>query len=409
MPPKRKRDDDETKTKNQIMYKNLSDFILSDKFKEMNFDQMVNELSNYDLNNVIEYIDSCNKTNKKFFKEIFYLIGGIFYFGFKLPKNLDKAFQYTKIAADFGLPCACFNIGYNYENGDGCEKNIQEAFKYYKLSADNNNIRSQFRMGELYESEKNIIESFKYFKLCADNTTDTYMGSLEINKKFIIYAQYNVGVCYYKALGVEKNFTEGSRYIKMAAEAKLPQAIYSMYTFYNTGEGVEKNIDEAIKYLKLGAEIKDAASIYQLIVLYYNHRIFNIPQNIDEGFKYIKLFVETVTIDNIYSKVNKKLTVKGSYLYKIIYEILIQNDMELYFVQEIILKYPFFSSLYSLLQFKLNKKKLPVYTKIDRCMVCFEDNIPTQLFDCLGHYYCQGCTIKIMECCLCKSHKRCFH
>jgi TPR repeat protein len=413
MPPKRKRIDNETNIQNDILHKNLINFLSNDKFNEMKFDEKVDELIKFDLNKIIEYIDSCNKTNKKLFKEIFYLIGGIFYFGIKLEKNLEKGHIYTLISANFGFLNACFAIGSNFAYGIGCEKNLNESFKYYKISADKNHHQGQYRIGEMYEKgigcEKNQNESFRYYKLCADNTTDIYYGSLEDNIKFTTFAKYNIGTYYLQGIGVEKNLIEGIRYIKMASDKKFPQAIYSMFTFYYKGEGVEKNIDEAIKYLKLGAEIRDASSIYQLILLNYNCKIFDIPQNIEEGFKYIKLFLEIVNIDNIYSKVNKKLTIKGTYLYKIIYEILLQNDMELNFVQELISKYPVFSNLNSLLQFKLNKKKLQNYTKIDRCMVCFEDNVTTQLFDCLGHYYCQNCTIKIKDCCLCKSHKRCFH
>jgi len=416
MPPKRKRADDETKKKNEIIHKSLTDFISSDKFKEITFDQKVNELSKIDLNDVIDYINSCNQKNKKFFREIFYLIGGIYSFGSKLEKNLENSFKYIKISADFGLYYACFNVGHYYENGFGCEKNNEESIKYYKLAAENDNIRSQFQLGQIYQTgsicEKNIVESFKYFKMCADNTIDNLIEQLElkvINNKLKAHAKYNVGEYYFKGLGVEKNYNEGVRYIKMAADLKFSHAFFSMYTIYTAGVGVEKNMNEAMKYLKLGAEIKDSASIYQIIVIYYNYKVFDIPQNIEEGIKYIKLFLEHVTVDNIYNKVTKKLTNLGTYLQKIIYAILLQNDLELPLVQDLISKYQVFSNLNSLLQFKLNKKKLPVYTKIDRCMVCFEDNVTTQLFDCLGHYYCQNCTIKITECCLCKSHKRCFH
>lgn len=414
MPPKRLREDDDTKIKNEILHKNLIDFISKDKFIETNFIELVNELIKLDINSVIEYIDSCNKTNKKSLKEIFYLIGGIYNNGINVEKNLEKAFEYTKMAADFGVHNACFNTGHNYKVGSGCEKNIVESFKYFKIAAINNNIRAQYLLGEMYENgtecEKNMIEAFKYYKLCADNTFNVNSDFYKKQKKFTIYAKYNVGALYIKGIGVEKNVDEGIKYFKMSAEDKFPQGIYSLFTFYYSGKEVEKNIDEAIKYLKLGAEVKDVHSIYHLIVLYYNYGLYDIPQNIDEGFKYIKLYLECVTVDNIYCKVNKKMTIIGSYLQKIIYEILLQNDMELYFVQEVITKYKIFSNLHSLLQFKINKRKLPnYYNHTEKCSVCFEENIPTHLFDCLGHYYCIGCTIKIKECCMCKSHKRCFH
>ena len=414
--PKRIRDEFDTKEfdpQNALLYLDLSTFIWNETYKDMTCAEKIIELSKFDLNNVIKYIDSCSEENAKFFNEIFFLIGYYFNRNTKLENSLEKAFKYTKLSSDYGFCKAYHKLGYNYENGLGCEKNNKESLKYYILAANNNDIRSQYYLGENYEKgiicEKNLIESFKYLKMCADNTINVFIETKMLNKKYNITAKYNVGHYLYHGIGVEKDYNESIRYIKMAADEKFPQAIYLMFTFYYNGEIVEKNIDEAIKYLKLGAEIRDVTSIYQLIVLNYNYGVFDIPQNIEEGFNYIKLFLGTVTIDNIYSNVNKKLTVRGSYLHRIIYEILLQNDMELYFVQELISKYKVFSNLNSLLQFKLNKKKLPVYTKIDRCLVCFEENISIQLFDCLGHYYCQGCTIKIKDCCLCKSHKRCFH
>jgi TPR repeat protein len=423
MPTKRKRENDETKSKNELIHKNLTDLISSEKFKDLYFDEKVEELCKLNLSDVIQYIDSCNQTNKKFFKEFIFMIAVIYSMGVKLEQNSEKSIAYIKMSANLGLPFACYILACNLETGYFCEKNIVESFKYFKIAADNNNIRSQYRISQMYETgigcEKNLEESFKYSKLCADNTIDckelvsifdnNHNKLIEINKDYMLRAKYNVGVLYFKGIGVIKNVTEGIKYLKIAADEKFPNAIYSLYKIYYDGREVEKNFDESFKYLMLGVEIRDMISIYDAIRFYYNHQLFDIPQNIEEGFKHIKIFLQCVTIDNIYDKVNKKFTSKGNYLCKIIYEILLQNDMELPFVQELLSKYKVFSSLNSLLQFKLNKKKLPNYYKNDICIICFEENITTQLFDCLGHYYCQNCSIKIQQCCLCKSSKRCSH
>ena len=62
---------------------------------------------------------------------------GISYkYGDAVEKNLNKAIEYFKLAADQGYDVAQNNLGVAYEYGSGVKKDLKQAVKYYQLSAD---------------------------------------------------------------------------------------------------------------------------------------------------------------------------------------------------------------------------------------------------------------------------------
>jgi TPR repeat protein len=415
--PKRKRDASK-KLSYEIFLLNEKIFqyyINYTTFKTKSTVLKIEEIFKNNTKKILDSLDPSIISLNKNLNEVFFLAGIMFSDGIYVEKNDELAFKYTKMACDTEFSIAYHVLSCMYERGIGTVINYGEASKYLKLSADNNYIFSQSRLARAYEQgsnlvEKDIVSSFKYYKLAADNTSemlydhrDWITESKEIKKKCI----YKVACFYSSGTGVEKNNIEAFKYTKLSVEANVINAFNDMFMCYLHGFGVVKNFEEAMKYLKIGIEKKDDKAIFSMICLCYNDETYNYPQNLDEGMKYIKLFLEDVTTENL--KTNTKFSVKGQLLYNIIYILLLQNDLELKFVQHIILKYPVYGNLNSLLQFKLNKCKLANYSQKDNCIICYDENIDLQMFDCLGHYYCKKCTIKIKECCLCKGKKRCFH
>jgi len=393
----------------------LKEIIKSETFNEISTIEKIEKIFKENPTEVIDYLESCSLANKKIFKEIFFLAGIVFSDAINVEKNDELAFKYTKISCELGFDVAYHVLSCMYERGIGTVINYDEASKYLKLSADNNYIFSQSRLGRSYEQGSNLVEkdvvlAFKYYKLAADNLSDINYDhrnwiaeSKEIKKKCI----YRVACLYSSGIGVEKNVIESFKYTKLSADANVVDSFHDIFVCYFYGVGIEKNFEEGMKYLKIGIELKSDKAIYDMICLCYNYEIYSIPQNLDEGMKYIKLFLEDVTTEKL--KENTKFSVKGQLLFIIMYNILLRNDHELKFVQHLILKYPIYANLNNLLQFKLNKVKLPNYIQKNDCMICYEQGVDLQMFDCLGHYYCKKCTIKIKECCLCNGKKRCFH
>ena len=58
--------------------------------------------------------------------------------GLGVPKSLEKAFHYFRVAADNGIGMAQYFTGIWYINGKGVDKDISLTIKYLSLGADQN-------------------------------------------------------------------------------------------------------------------------------------------------------------------------------------------------------------------------------------------------------------------------------
>ena len=63
-------------------------------------------------------------------------------------------------------------------------------------------------------------------------------------------AQFELGDYYYQGIGVEKNFEEAVKWLRLAAENKEEKAQDTLGTMLFNGDGVEKNFEEAYKWLE---------------------------------------------------------------------------------------------------------------------------------------------------------------
>ncbi|MBT8460658.1 MAG: sel1 repeat family protein [Boseongicola sp.] len=69
-----------------------------------------------------------------------------------------------------------------------------------------------------------------------------------------VYAQFNLGVMYYKGEGVPQDFAEALKWYRMAAEQGDALAQNSLGMMYQRGEGVSQNYPEAVKWFRKSAE-----------------------------------------------------------------------------------------------------------------------------------------------------------
>jgi uncharacterized protein len=66
-------------------------------------------------------------------------------------------------------------------------------------------------------------------------------------------AQYNLGVLYYRALGVEQDLSEAAKWYRRAAEQGNGDAQFGLGAFYYAGAGVLKDETEALAWFMLSA------------------------------------------------------------------------------------------------------------------------------------------------------------
>lgn len=84
-------------------------------------------------------------------------------------KNLKKAFELYKRAAELDHPESQYDLGFMYLLGEGCEKDVEKGLKFLKLSALNNYPTANFSLRDIYEEgrfgvAKNKAESNRWKK-----------------------------------------------------------------------------------------------------------------------------------------------------------------------------------------------------------------------------------------------------
>lgn len=99
--------------------------------------------------------------------------------------------------------------------------------------------------------------------------------------------QINLGIKYLKGDGVEQNFEEGARLLKLASEQGHPLAQTNLGKCYSDGIGVEQNLEESIRLYQLAAEQGYAIAQYNLSSCYFNG--YGVEKNIEKGMMYLKL------------------------------------------------------------------------------------------------------------------------
>ena len=177
------------------------------------------------------------------------------------------------------------------------------------------------------------------------------------------------------------------------------QGIDHLIMFYHY-KGANK---KRFKYLNIGwYKFKDQRSLCSLIHHYSVNKDYD---NVEKYHNILKIINPSIA----QFMIGMEHKLRSNYDEMIIN---MDNDINIPLLQFILHKLNITnSSILGHIQFKLNKTKLkdPVYNKTGSCNICFSDDVQLQLFDCLGHYYCQDCTISMDKCAICRCSKKCSH
>ena len=72
-----------------------------------------------------------------------FLLGGMYKWGLRVPKDLTEAAEWYRLAAEQGHAQAQVGLGWMYDKGEGVLENSQEAAKWYRLAANQGNANAQ--------------------------------------------------------------------------------------------------------------------------------------------------------------------------------------------------------------------------------------------------------------------------
>ena len=187
-------------------------------------------------------------------------LGWIYYAGKGTPRNFQKAFEWTKRAVDNGCYAGMETLFRMYRDGDGVERNDTEALKWLQKAAESVSEDSKenscpiSELGECYEYGLLGVaidphKAFEYYRTAASH--DWSPG------------KYNLGRCYLRGIGTEKNVQCAIGYLKEASKIEdiddykyQKLAMRLLADIYRNGEGVEINEDLAIYWQEEAEKVR---------------------------------------------------------------------------------------------------------------------------------------------------------
>lgn len=170
--------------------------------------------------------------------------------------NLKKhqiAYNYL-ISNNNPSPEAIGKLGHYYSNGWGCPRNIEKAFECYRKAADANDPEALYDLGVCYRQGESVTQdnkkAFEYYERAA---RQGHLGAI-----------LNLGVFYEYGIAIEKNESKALAYYKEAAEKGNKDAQFCLGNMFFCGRYVDQNYHEAVKWFFKAAEQGEPDSIFHL-------------------------------------------------------------------------------------------------------------------------------------------------
>ena len=233
-----------------------------------------------------------------------------------VKKDIKKAFEFFKSAAELGNPMAQYNLAAYYENGEGVIKDMEKAFHWYTKAADQGDVEALHNVALCYENgegvDQDIQQAIVFYTKAAEqgdvaaqvSLADIYLNGTSVDrdiKKAIEWftkaaekgdatAQSNLAIIYENGDGVKKDTKKAFELYSSAAEQGYPVALYNLASLYENGEGVEKDLAKAFELYNEAAEQGDEDALYNLACCYENGQ--GCDKNVEKAIELYKEVVE---------------------------------------------------------------------------------------------------------------------
>lgn len=186
------------------------------------------------------------------------MIGSLYYFG-ALPRNYEKAFIHSKIAAEAGQEASQLLLGKMYMLGRGIEKNDAQSAMWFERAASQGEAMSQMFLAAAYSVgrgvEKNTLTAANWAHKSAEQGNE---GSM-----FLLGGLYRNG-----GDGLDVDYKKAVKWFRLAADQGNSNAQAELASMYFGGEGVLQDYEEAFKWFKRAAEQGDDSAQGKLGIMY---------------------------------------------------------------------------------------------------------------------------------------------
>ncbi len=151
--------------------------------------------------------------------------------------------EFRELAAQGELR-AQYNLGIMYMRARGVEKDMAKAVDWQRRAAEGGLAAAQHGLGVMFYRgegvEQDYAEAARWFRRAADQGFTT--------------SQLNLGVMYFSGLGVERNDAEVVKWVTLAAAGGLPQALFRLGVMYERGSIFPENLSDAAYWYGRSAE-----------------------------------------------------------------------------------------------------------------------------------------------------------
>lgn len=162
-------------------------------------------------------------------------------------KLFDRAMEHYRDAAKKGYAASMLAIGGLYYNGDGVGKDVSEALAWYQNAVDHGNTEAMDAIGTLYLEGEGVpqsdAEAVRWFQRGADLHDATAIASL--------------GRAYRLGQGVKKDQREALRLYRLSAEMGSPNGMNNLAFMHQQGFGTKRDYSEAARLYRQAIELAD--------------------------------------------------------------------------------------------------------------------------------------------------------
>lgn len=206
-----------------------------------------------------------------------------------LPENKRMTIQcprdMAKKVCNEKKPCLLFlklhtteavakNLLWRKDVGKIVEIDYLKAVDWYQAAAERGNMKAQANLEKIEEEEEFIKLNLEANK--GDTEAQVKLEKIALMRELKlaanngeVWAQNNLGNCFYYGAGVEQDYQKAVKWYRKAAEQGNAEAQNNLGECYYAGEGVEKDYLKAIAWFQNGAEQENTEAQDNLRKFYY--------------------------------------------------------------------------------------------------------------------------------------------
>jgi TPR repeat protein len=181
-----------------------------------------------------------------------------------VPQDLGKAAELYQKAANQGHAAAQYNLALLYAHGEGVPQDLGKAAELYQKAANQGHAAAQNNLGLLYEHgegvPKDLGKAVELYQKAADQGNT-------VAKNHLADAQNHLGWLYENGQGVPKDWGKAAELYQKAADQGNAKAQYNLGLLYEGGQGVPKDLKKAAELYQKAANQGDQDAIANLKTL----------------------------------------------------------------------------------------------------------------------------------------------